>query len=248
MERPMKKVLLAGVFAGAMGSLALGGTAKAETINIYGWLNNAAPSLLGTITAPSAGCTLGNCTLTVTGTPLGGFNFNNITNSTLAPTVLDLADSINLSTTAAAGTVLHLVSEVVNATSPPFLSGNLQLTSGFAASSLIGVSATESTHLGTLLGANSLIATQTFGPGFGQSASSTDSRLVPNPGSWYDQFDLTVGNTSCSVSACSANVNISLVAAVPGPVAGAGLPGLIAACGGLLALARRRRRNKAAPV
>jgi hypothetical protein len=34
--------------------------------------------------------------------------------------------------------------------------------------------------------------------------------------------------------------------AVPGPVLGAGLPGLVMACGGLLALARRRRQQVAA--
>ena len=37
-------------------------------------------------------------------------------------------------------------------------------------------------------------------------------------------------------------VDASTPRAVPGPIAGAGIPGLVVACGGLLALARRRRK------
>jgi hypothetical protein len=54
--------------------------------------------------------------------------------------------------------------------------------------------------------------------------------------------DILCGQTGCPAGGPTGVVDVS---AVPGPVVGAGLPGLIAAAGGLIALARRRRQRQA---
>jgi len=57
-----------------------------------------------------------------------------------------------------------------------------------------------------------------------------------NPGNYYLELSGSSGGTA------GYGGNLS-VFAVPAPIVGAGLPGLIAACGALLAFARRRRRQ-----
>jgi len=79
-----------------------------------------------------------------------------------------------------------------------------------------------------------------FPPGFTDLQSWTrDQFLEPD---WLRIGSDIVGPTPATGPTFNAAFVLNGVS-VPGPIAGAGLPGLILACSGLLALTRRRRRT-----
>ena len=94
---------------------------------------------------------------------------------------------------------------------------------------------------GSFLSANLLaFCTAPAGSGSGNACEQPNNFTVPGAGN-FKFLDVTA-------AAGGGNILLTQVdaIAVPGPIVGAGLPGLLAACGGLLALARRRRRQQVA--
>jgi len=99
--------------------------------------------------------------------------------------------------------------------------------------------------IGAVLGDNSALnaAAITFAGQdntFGTNTVGASGVTEPISSNW-NFVGLDIATTGATGFAASSAL------AVPGPVVGAGLPGFVAACGGLLALARRRRRRRSGP-
>lgn len=116
-------------------------------------------------------------------------------------------------------------------------SGNLFFTSSLTSNILpAGWTVTQSTYLSNTnaLYAGSQLASHAF-----SAAGTFESTTLANTGAGLYSVTQVISITSTGIGNALSTLDVS---AVPGPMVGAGLPGLIAACAGLLALARRRRK------
>jgi hypothetical protein len=172
----------------------------------------------------------------------------NIASGTSAPASAPDILTSNVQSTHAGASTDELTVYILSVGNNP--GGSTNFTSSFTQNA---VGTTDTGTLSTYLGASTLSApfpattslasldlsvllgSAVFPPNLVTSMSVT-SALASANFSLAAVYDVNATGTAIS----NATINIS---AVPGPIVGAGLPGLIAACGGLLALARRRRKQ-----
>ena len=217
----MRKMLLASVLVLA-GSL---WTLQAQAITVTGTVcENQTPGITNATIANAMSCTPTDGPFTVT-----TFNPN-------GPTLFGL--NFFLAAMPTGGTITQFLNSGGMVTSVPasYANDTLQNTL-FLFQGLVNVFTGEMFTINHDDGAELRIGSQTIFSAPGPVLLGTDSGTYTGP-SGLVPFALAYGECCGLPAALQGNFPL----AVPGPIVGAGLPGLIAACGGLLAWWRRRRK------
>jgi hypothetical protein len=221
-EQQMRKFLLASVFA-------LASPALADTITATAIVDGGAP-----VTTSSA-----TGTLNINNVALGVFSLNTVSidsQSILpAPGIIN-TNTLNLQQTATGSHTLALDIVASGLTGPGTLAS---LLSSFSVSGLTaGWTARERTFINGVQLSDTGIFTASS-----DSAFSINPAVLTNPFSAEVRYDIV----SNGIGGFNGGIDISrtgLTQEIPGPIVGAGMPGLVMACFGLIGLGWRRARRR----